>query len=571
MESDRINVRLGVNEDRLSSLPDEIIHQILSRFDTKFAVQTCVLSSRWKLIWKSIPRLDLLSRQFKDLPKFAKFVTHVLSHRNRQAEVSTVKLYFHGAANHREFPPCLFNSPTLKHFALTLPPDSRCVTPKTPWDFPALTTLHLFDTILCSDHRESIDLFSKCVNLENLVIKRFIVMANAFDIITPRLSNLTLTHGKHPRVINVIAPQLENLTVICCRIIKFLKTPLELSSLCYSGYVHPQWFKSCFRSLNEVSVSLSFYGNDKPYDEEYARETINMLQELRSARSLTLSIGIVECLCLSAFPDLLSHLPSPFSNLVYLNIDSGMSSDAYKVKMSTEARNFLLENSPNATFIMQLPELPPTKAMKAKEAREKKRAKLLADIESDMKELQALVEKENMLFLERKQALESRKAAFQNLFAELKLLTKSKMMQSEPERYQNKDVTAGLRTQIRACLGELKGLVNQANEGSIAIFRKKERIKLYLERLPKIQRAKLEERYSRQLEEAETLFVGLDSTCEDVYPYFIKTMEEHVEDNSDNLSTLEDVSSHKLPPASQPTFSSEAIVNIPSSNINPLP
>nr|GEW30979.1 hypothetical protein [Tanacetum cinerariifolium]GEW76846.1 hypothetical protein [Tanacetum cinerariifolium] len=208
--------------------------------------------------------------------------------------------------------------------------------------------------------------------------------------------------------------------------------------------------------------------------------------------------------------------------------------------------------------------------MKAKEAREKKRAKLLADIESDMKELQALVEKENMLFVERKQALESRKAAFQNLFAELNLLTKSKMMQSEPERYQNKDVTAGLRTQICACLGELKGLVNQANEGSIAIFRKKERIKLYLERLPKLQRAKLEESYSRQLEEAETLFVGLDSTCEDVYPYFIKTMKEHVEDNSDNL-TLEDVSSHKLPPESQPTFSSAEIVNIPSSNINPMP
>ncbi|WP_254554305.1 hypothetical protein, partial [Salmonella enterica] len=82
--------------------------------------------------------------------------------------------------------------------------------------------------------------------------------------------------------------------------------------------------------------------------------------------------------------------------------------------------------------------------------------------------------------------LESRKAAFKNLFAELKLLTKSKMMQSEPERYQIKDVMAGLRTQISACLEELKGLVDQANEGSIAIFRQKERIKLYLEALPKL-------------------------------------------------------------------------------------
>jgi hypothetical protein len=182
--------------------------------------------------------------------------------------------------------------------------------------------------------------------------------------------------------------------------------------------------------------------------------------------------------------------------------------------------------------------------MKAKEAREKKRAKLLAEIESDMKELQALVEKENMLFVERKQALESRKAAFKNLFVELKLLSKSKMMQSEPERYQIKE------TQFHACSEELKGLVDQANEGSLAIFRNKERVKLYLEDLPKLQRAKLEERYSRQLEEAETLFVSLDSTCQDVYPCLIKIMDEHAEDNSENFSTLQDVSSHKHPPAS---------------------
>ncbi|GJU43423.1 putative RNA-directed DNA polymerase [Tanacetum coccineum] len=97
----------------------------------------------------------------------------------------------------------------------------------------------------------------------------------------------------------------------------------------------------------------------------------------------------------------------------------------------------------------------------------------------------------NPVFHERKQALESRKAAFQNLFAKLKLLTKNKMMQSEPERYRNKDVTAGMRTQIRACLGELKGLVNQANEGSIAIFRKKERIKFANDHADKLGSCKL--------------------------------------------------------------------------------
>ncbi|GJS38598.1 hypothetical protein Tco_0563641 [Tanacetum coccineum] len=45
------------------------------------------------------------------------------------------------------------------------------IIPKTPWDFPALTTLHLYDTRLGDDADESVDLFSNCLNLENLVIE----------------------------------------------------------------------------------------------------------------------------------------------------------------------------------------------------------------------------------------------------------------------------------------------------------------------------------------------------------------------------------------------------------------
>ncbi|PWA51822.1 F-box domain, cyclin-like protein [Artemisia annua] len=575
MEIESKKVRSVVNEDRLSALPDELIHQILSCLDTKCAVQTSLLSSRWNLIWKSMHCLDFSSSEFDNLHKFSKFVTHVLSHRNHQVEVASVKLHFHGAASqafmrkianyafshnvqeltvvsscpkkNHEFPPCFFSSQTLKQLSLSFYLFAPCVTPKTPWDFPALTTLDLFDTMLCDDDRESFDPFSKCVNLTNLILRRVTVHAKVFDIIAPQVTKLVLIDCRHSQIVNVIAPQLENLTVTDSPI-NYMKAPLRLSYLCYSSYsgdLYPQWFKDCFQSLNEL------------HKEKHAQDIINTLQELRSAKRLTLNRGIVECI--SSHPDLISHIPSPFNNLISLTINSNKTDRpiAHKLKMTTEAREFLLESSPSATFIIEPQH---TKAMKAKRAREKKRAKLLADIESDMKELQASVEKENMLFVERKQALESRKAAFENLSAELKLLTKNKMIQSEPESYQIKDVTAGLRTQIRACSGELKGLFDQANEGSIAIFRKKKRIKLYLKDLPKLQRAKLEERYSHQLEEAETLISSLDSTCQDVNTYLIKIMEEHVEDNSENFSTLQDVSSHKLPPASQPKFSSAAIL-----------
>ncbi|KAI3728230.1 hypothetical protein L6452_16863 [Arctium lappa] len=449
------NVRSAINEDRLSSLPDELIHQILSCMDSKFAVQTCLLSSRWKLLWTSMPCLNFASHHFVSLPKFAKFVTHVLSHRNHQIEVTSVKLDFHGAASqffvrkianyvfshnvqelnvvilpkkHHEFPPCLFSSQSLKHFTLSLSSCffAPCVTPKTPWDFPALTSLHLNEITLCEDNTyKSFDLFSKCANLKNLTLHSFFVNnVEVFDIITPQLSDLTLINGRKLEVINLVAPQLENLTVIDCSI-KNPIAPPGLSTLSYRGFPPPQLSKEGFHSLNKVTISLSIYSSNMPFKEEDARKTINLLQEVHSARFLTLNFDIVECI--SSFPDLISHCPSPFSNLICLNIDSGMRNDAYKVNMSTEARNFLLENSPNATFIMELPEAPPTKAMKQKEAREKRKVKLVEDIERHMTELQASVDLGKM----HHGTTEGVKDEFGYLIVDARMLIEQKMMLNE--------------------------------------------------------------------------------------------------------------------------------------------
>ncbi|CAL1375778.1 unnamed protein product [Linum trigynum] len=65
--------------DRLTHLPEFIIHHIISFLDTKSAVQTSVLSRAWRSTWKHISVLDFESYSFKSYSSFGGFVENVLS------------------------------------------------------------------------------------------------------------------------------------------------------------------------------------------------------------------------------------------------------------------------------------------------------------------------------------------------------------------------------------------------------------------------------------------------------------------------------------------------------------
>ncbi|KAJ9549862.1 hypothetical protein OSB04_022405 [Centaurea solstitialis] len=531
MDFDHENVRPMMNEDRLSSLPDELIHRILSSMESKHVVQTCLLSSRWKFLWTSMPYLNFSSDYFANLPKFSKFVTHFLANRNPQTEVTSLKLTFHGAASqffvrriadyvmahniqeldvvinpkrHHEFPPRFFSSRSLKSFYFRSIFPLPYLIPKTPWDFPALTSLSLQHVTFREDKTDKyLDLFSKCVNLKYLKLHLFSADdVEVFDIITPQLTNLIITCSDF-QVLNLIAPQLEDLTVINCSMDK-LNAPPGLSCLRFSGGYPLQLSEVGFHSLEKVTIHLSMYRARKPYVKEVARQTIDMLQEVHSTRHLSLNLDVVEifkCIfnifislifvqCISAFPGLILFLPSPFIDLICVNIDICMRKDAYKAKISDEAKNFLLGNSPSATFIMDLPEAPPPKPKKPREGWGKKKARLFAEIANHATEFQAYLE----MVRSHSGTKDRVKTVFRNLMEELRQANES--VDTEMQVYQEP------RARIKACLEEMWAMVNQEKDEVLELFAKKRLVRSMLDKLPKQQRAEIEPLYSGKLAES---------------------------------------------------------------------
>lgn len=76
----RKKLRKVSGEDRISALPDCVIHQILSFLPAEDAVKSGVLSKRWMHLWTSVPNLTFRHLYSNQFTGFFKFVDETLFH-----------------------------------------------------------------------------------------------------------------------------------------------------------------------------------------------------------------------------------------------------------------------------------------------------------------------------------------------------------------------------------------------------------------------------------------------------------------------------------------------------------
>ncbi|GJT70485.1 F-box domain containing protein [Tanacetum coccineum] len=353
--------------DRLSSLPDDLIHKILSFNDIKDVIKMSCLSSRWRFIWTTMPcltfsgkdytisehvspsaaairkgrdireeravqggqvehcRVRLILRGNDDSLVFVKkILDYAFSHNVQQLDITCFY-----ESNNVEFPLSLFSSQSLKH--LTLKADC-CYQGRYRWQCGH--AVRGWD-----DDMTGFTLTSKW---ENLTIRDCKMMKSNIDICHPQLSKLNIEYlHVDVEVFNVVAPQLRNLNIKQFSGAILVSAP-DLAHLNIECYISLNLSADDFHSLETVDISISH-----PIEQE-PQELFGLLQRLHSVKFLTLNMEILEIL--SSSVELLSHQHPPFANLKYLKIYPLELTK--KANLAIEVINFILDNSPNATFVM---------------------------------------------------------------------------------------------------------------------------------------------------------------------------------------------------------------------------
>ncbi|KAI5410663.1 FBD-associated F-box protein At5g18780 [Lathyrus oleraceus] len=345
-------------EDRLSNLPDCILLHILSLLNIKEAIHTCIVSKRWRNLWKHLPSLSLSSSDFPSIEGFTKFVSQILSQRDASTSLHALKLdskilikqpglferilkyavshniqHLQIVGNHdfELFRSCFASCHTLTSLSVfNIFPHQEVIFSKY-LNFPALRSLHISNVIF----PDGDDPFSAFPKLNTLTIAHFQILGEQnLSITSATLLELTIQSYSVLHKIKLSTPNLCTISLI-----GFPFQILSGSHLTSVKHVYIDT-KKCLLD-NFVKPLL---GNlVKPLS-----DLRSWFLELTNIKSLTISTYTLQVL--SLVPDLLKVEFPSLCNLKLLNIEMKPAADRLSNKLidTKLILDYLLQNSPSA-------------------------------------------------------------------------------------------------------------------------------------------------------------------------------------------------------------------------------
>ncbi|KAL5729387.1 hypothetical protein ACHQM5_002353 [Ranunculus cassubicifolius] len=391
-----------VMEDRLSNLPEPILHHILSFLDMADATQTRLLSKKWRYIYTTLPSLTFhrdylkmllcftnynyitksrLNYSTKELNsvvnmKFVNFVNQVLV--NCEAEsIQTFRLYWGSGLCDSSFIESWLGSVVAKNVQEI---DVQISTEKTIFELP--------EGLWSSKFLRSLKLHPGSKYPEQTII---IPTPESVDL--PVLRNLSFTKVDYVRdeLLDVYftgCPNLERVELIECNLDNDQKLTFsapQLKHLVIEILDRVSWNKKCKKNIvisapNLVSFTCKDYVtynysleklgslevaniqmrtadrdyNDEDFDwdapeftVEDSKRMMKLLKGLYNVKYLTLNPTFLEVI--SEAPDVLERSYTPLGNLRYLKLITQIG------KACLRSIVYLLENSPNVeTLILEI-------------------------------------------------------------------------------------------------------------------------------------------------------------------------------------------------------------------------
>ncbi|KAI3931578.1 hypothetical protein MKW92_011180 [Papaver armeniacum] len=356
-------------KDRISELPEHLIHLILSYLPTQCVVSTSVLSKTWRYFWTSVPVIDFRELEFPEIVQLQdtieeveNFVDKMLSIHHDTGDIKKFYLdtnkFDPQCQKLHEWLTALFTRQNLEEFVFIdenwsydsfFPSSGRyaslVIMELDTWNevnlpdainFPNLKICKFRNAELCMYSKDPTQqFFSNLPVLEELELTdcRWNI-SDQLIISAPALKYLFITSpnertdfdGDFPNYwfkINIFAP--------------------NLLSLRYTDLSADDFILHRFESLVDVEIDFQRCNTDMPLPQENVPITTKVLKELSNVKCLKISGVTFEELL---FPDdLITNWPK-FHNLVRLEVTSGISFSKDKTLL-----NFL-RISPNLQTIV---------------------------------------------------------------------------------------------------------------------------------------------------------------------------------------------------------------------------